>query len=242
MDVPEIVAVLRRRWWLVCGLPVAVGLLSWVAARPAPIVVEARLRFAVDIPRSALVEGSDEGTAAKIGEALIDDVARILPSTAFAAAVARRLPAGTSIAPGELASDLSATDRHRVADVWARRTVPADASAAEVAAVMDTLGAVAQAAVAELEQNGTEWFARLGEDQVALTIIDGPSVTIVPPGTRARLELPLRIALALVLAVGLVFVWHGLDPAVRTEEEAGEAAGASVLAGIPRRGRFGRSR
>ena len=234
MDVADVLTALRRRWWLLLAFPVAVVLLSVLASRPRPETYEARLRFAVDIPRSAVVEGSDEGTAAKIGEALIDDIARVLPSEAFALAVAGRLSGGGGVTAGELASDLSATDRHRIADVWVRRTAPRDASSEQVAGLERDLLAVTAAVVDELEQNGTQWFARLGEDNVALTIIDGPDVTPVAPTLRERLDIPLRSAFALALAMGIACLWHYLDPILRTEDEARDAVGANVVGRIPR--------
>jgi capsular polysaccharide biosynthesis protein len=233
MDLADLLEVMFRRWWLIVGLPAAVAVLSWAGSGHRPVTYEARLRFAVDIPKSALVAGSDEGSAAKVGEALIDDVARMLPSAAFAQAVSRRLPADVRVAPGELASELSATDRHRVADVWVRRAAAPDASSEQLAALQGQLAAIGQAAVAELEENGNKWFARLGEDSVSLTVIDGPTVSEVPPTLRQRLDLPLRIALALVVAVGLAFLLHALDPALYTEDEVRETTGATVLARIP---------
>src|SRR3990172_11862942 len=109
MDILEVVTILRRGWWLVLGLPLLVLAVSLATYRAPAVTYEARLRVAVDVPRSALVAGSDEGTAAKIGEALIDDIARIIPSEAFAEAVSARLPTLFQVSPGEIASDLSAT-------------------------------------------------------------------------------------------------------------------------------------
>ena len=234
MDVRELVTLLARRWWLVAGIPavvLGVSLLTW---RTPPATYEARLRIAVDIPRTALVEGSDEGTAAKIGQALIDDIARVIPSQAFAAAVAARLPAPVEVDPGQIASELSATDRHRVADVWVRRTAPSGAGAAEVARLQQDLQAIAEGAVAELEANGNEWFARLGEDDVALTVIDRPRVSAVLPSLRQRLELPLRVALALAVAVALAFLLHAVDPRLYGPDEAVAATGAPVIGRVPR--------
>jgi capsular polysaccharide biosynthesis protein len=242
MDIVEVLVALRRRWWLLAAFPAAVVLVSVLIGRPRPATYEARLRFAVDIPRSAVVEGSDEGTAAKVGEALIDDIARILPSEAFARAVALRLPDDGRVSAGELASDLSATDRHRIADVWVRRSAPRGASPEQLEQLEKDLLAVASAAVDELEQNGSQWFARLGEDDVALTVIDGPDVSAVGPSLRERLDLPLRATLALILATGVACLWHYLDPILRTEGEARAAAGANLLGRIPRSSRTARLR
>jgi hypothetical protein len=226
--------VLRRRWWLWVGLPAAVAAVSLATIKPPPAQYQARLAFAVDIPRSALVAGSDEGTAAKIGEALIDDVSRIIPRNVFAAAVARRLPAGMHVLPGELAAETSATDRHRVSDVTVTRPLP---PGADPAALGRELDAIAQAIVAELEQNGGDWFARLGEDQVRLTLVDTPEVTRVPASLRQRLEVPLRVLVAFGLGLVLALALHAVDPRLYDEADARRQAGAPVVAWLPARRR-----
>lgn len=227
----ELARVLRRRWWLVLGLPAVVLGLSLATLRPAPAQYQARLAFAVDVPHSALVAGSDEGTAAKVGEALVDDISRIIPRDVFAAAVARRLPAEMQISAGELAADTSATDRHRVTDITVTRTLP---PGTDETAFQRELAAIAQAVVAELEENAGQWFARLGADEVRLTLVDAPDVTRLPPSLRQRLELPLRVLLALVLGIGLALLLHALDPRLYTAADAGRAARAPVVGWLPR--------
>jgi hypothetical protein len=241
-----VVTALRRRWWLIVGLPLLVAVLSVATAKAPPTQYQARLSFAVDIPRSAIVIGSDEGTAAKIGEALIDDLSRMIGGDMFAYAVATHLPAGTRVNPGEIASSLSATDRHRIADVTVTRALSTSEAGGrlvgaggqerdEVAQQLQgDLLAIAMAVVTELERNGNQWFARLGEDQVQLTIIDLPKVSALPPPLRTRLEIPLRVALALIVAVGLAVLWQVLDPRLYTDAEAAAMAGAPVVGHIPR--------
>jgi capsular polysaccharide biosynthesis protein len=234
MTAAELGRVLRRRAWLVVGLPVVVAVLSLATAKPPPAQYQARLAFAVDIPHSAIVIGSDEGSPAKIGEALIDDISRIIGRDQFAAAVARRLPPSLHVTAGELASETSATDRHRVSDVTVTRTL---APGQDPAALQQELTTVAQAVVAELNENGAAWFARLGDDQVKLTIVDAPDVTQLPPTLRQRLDVPLRVLLALVLAVGVALLLHALDPRLYGDAEARLAAGAPVVGWLPARRR-----
>jgi len=239
VDVGEAWTILRRRGWLVVGLPLLVAGLSWTTSTPPPPTYQVRLAFAVDIPRSARVPGSDDdATTAKIGEALIDDIARIIPRDVFAAAVARRLPAEARVTAGEIASELSADDRHRVADLTVTRMAPPGASPAEIEALKTELQAVARAVVAELEENGNQWFARLGEDQIAITVVDEPDeAAVVPLPIRVRIELPLRVILAVLVAVGLAFGLHATDGRVYSDAEAGAAAGVGVVGRIPRRPR-----
>jgi hypothetical protein len=236
MDLQLALTLLRRRAWLVIGLPLLVALLSAATYRPAARVFEARLTFALDIPHSALLAGSDKGDAANTGEALIDDISRVMSGDRFRAAIAKRLPSG--IAAITVASTLSANDRHRIADVTATQAAPPGASAAEIAALQADLAAVGTAVVAELNENGKAWFARLGEDDVVVTIVDGPRVTELGAPLRQRLELPLRVLLAFLVALGLAFVLHAYDPRLYGADEAAQAAQAAVLAEIPGRRRL----
>ncbi len=232
----------RRQLPILLGLPLLVVVLYQLAPPAQQVTYEARLAVAVDIPRSAIVVGSDEGTAAKIGEALIDDLARMIGGDVFAAAVARHLPPTAQVAAGEIASSLSATDRHRIADITVRRELPRHASAAEVAALERQLLAVAEAVVTELNLHGREWFARLGEDEVVLTVVDSPRVARVPPSLRERLDLPLRILLALAIGLGLAAIREAVDPTIRSVEDAVAVGTAPVLGVIPSRARSWRGR
>jgi capsular polysaccharide biosynthesis protein len=235
--VGEIWLALRRRWWLVVGLPLVVAGFSLAFSEPPPTQLQAQLSFAVDIPASALVAGSDEGTAAKIGEALIDDFSRIVAGDVFAEAVEERLPTAMSIGAGEVASSLSATDRHRIADVTVTRSIAAGASEAQAQASQE-LKAIAEAVVAELEENSGSWFERLGDEEAAVTVIARPTVVVLPPSLRHRLDLPLRLLLAFLLGAALALLLHVVDKRLYSPDEARQFAGAPVVGLIPRRGRF----
>ncbi len=230
-DVGSLLRGILRRWPLWLGLPLLVAGLSWLRQTPPSTTAQARITVAIDVPPSVQVAGSDEGTSAKIGEALIDDLARILPGDAFAAAVQARLPEGVSVREGESSGSLSADDRHRVMDVSVTRTVD---GAADVNALRSDLALVAQAVVAELEEDGDRWLALLGSDGVRLNVVDGPEVVILPASLQRRIELPLRILLALLIALGFSLVLHLQDPRIYGATAAEAAAGAPVIGSIPR--------
>jgi capsular polysaccharide biosynthesis protein len=229
----DVYVALRRRWWLVLGLPILVLGLSLLLYDAPAVVYQARLSFAVDVPAAALVPGSDEGTAAKIGEALIDDLSRIISGDVFAEAVAAHLANDVQVAPGELASSLSATDRHRIADVTVTRAAQESDGPEELAALQSDLAAIAEAVVTELETNGTNWFARLGDEEVRLTVVSRPTVVQLAPPLRVRLDIPLRIVLALLIGIGLALVWHYFDERLYDAREAAAAARAPVIGRIP---------
>jgi capsular polysaccharide biosynthesis protein len=229
-------AVLRRRWKTVLALPLVVGLLSLATADRPPLVYRTQLAFAVDIPRSALLEGSDEGTAAKIGESLVDDLARMVGRDQFALAVSKRLPAGVAVSLGEIAAELSAEDKHRILDLTVSRSLPGEATAAEQAAARDEILAIADAVEMELREDGGTWFARLGEQAVSLTLIDAAD----PPSPQAlslrqRLDLPLRLALAFLAALGAAALQEGLDRRIHDAAGVRSQLGLGLLGSIPRR-------
>jgi capsular polysaccharide biosynthesis protein len=137
---------------------------------------------------------------------------------------------------GMIASSLSADDRHRIVELSVTGSVPADADDAADSALTSNLEHIAGAVVEELDQNAGHWFAFLGEDEVTLTLIDQPDpAQRLPPSLRQRLDLPLRIAVATLLALALASLLHGLDPRLHDPQAAAQAADAPVLAQIPRR-------
>jgi capsular polysaccharide biosynthesis protein len=236
MTLRVLAAVLRRRWKTVLFLPLGVGLLSRATAEDPPLVLQTRLAFAVDIPRSALLVGSDEGTAAKIGESLVDDLARLVGRDQFAAAVAKRLPPAAEFRPGELSGELSAEDKHRILDLSVTRSLPGKATVKDRESAQDALLAVARAVQAELEQDGGSWFSRLGEDEVTLTLIDAPErAEPLAPGLRQRLDLPLRLGLALLIALAVAMLREGMDRRIHDEASAQTVLGTTLLGRIPRR-------
>ena len=95
------------------------------------------------------------------------------------------------------------------------------------------LAAIAAAAAAELSENTELYFRQLGTDGAGVTLLDGPNIGPVTPGLRARLELPLRLLLAFLAGIFLLFLLEYLDTSVRSRQEL-EEMGIPVLGAIPR--------
>ena len=93
---------------------------------------------------------------------------------------------------------------------------------------------IAEAAAAELAENAPQYFQQLGTPGAGVTLIDGPNISAVGPGVREQIELPLRVLLALLVGVGIVFLLHYLDRSVRRRSEL-EEMGLRVLGEIPRK-------
>jgi hypothetical protein len=55
-------------------------------------------------------------------------------------------------------------------------------------------------------------FPQLGTNGAIVRAVDPVNVGRVPPGLRAQLDLPVRVALSLVAGIALVFIAHYLWP------------------------------
>jgi len=91
---------------------------------------------------------------------------------------------------------------------------------------------IANAAADTLREDGTQFFSQLGEAQARIHVIDPPVVTQIPEGLRERLDLPLRLILAVVAGIFLAFLIDYLDDTVRDPREM-EQMGLPVLGTIP---------
>ncbi len=217
--------IIRRRWWLVAGLPLVVLLVSLALRRPSPSLYQAVMRLTVDVPPLPVHEGMNfdpRFTAAQAAEYLVDDFSELVRSGEFAADVSRRLAdKGITVPPGAIQGSTASEKIHRVVTWRVTGTDP------------EQLQAIAQAAVEALREDSSKYFARLGTADAQVAIIDKPVVSRVGPGLRERLDLPLRILLALMVGLGLAFLLHYLDTTIYTAAEV-EELGLAVLGEVPR--------
>jgi capsular polysaccharide biosynthesis protein len=88
-----------------------------------------------------------------------------------------------------------------------------------------------------LKQDAPAYFGRLGLEQPQVTLFDGPGVSAVPPSLTERLDLPVRLLLALLAGIALAFLLNYLDDSIRGRQEL-EGMGIRVLAEVPRRRRW----
>ena len=68
--------------------------------------------------------------------------------------------------------------------------------------------------IAVLTTQNAAALPQLGGENAQLTQLDQPVVSQAPPGLRSRLELPLRLLLALAAGAGLALLVEYLDPNV----------------------------
>ena len=194
MPVQYYLDVLGRRWRLLVGCTLAVGLLG---AASLPLTYNnytATVGFVVSVPDEPRV-GTDYYMynnlyAWQTSEYLIDDLGEVMKSRAFLEDVKRELgdPTLDVIA---LSRDVGTRRTHRVL----RFTV--------VARTAEDAYRFAAGAVRVIEKKGGEYFAQLGADRARARVIDPPAVTWNLLSLRAGLDLATRFILGGILGLVL---------------------------------------
>ncbi|MFZ1754746.1 MAG: hypothetical protein WBO46_17085 [Caldilineaceae bacterium] len=228
MELREYWRIVRRRWWIPVVLTLLVAGISAVQLRPwqsPPPRYSASLRLIVSVLPATQSDASlydPRYYAWLVSEYLVDDFTEVVGSQLFAQAINRRLAAqGIAIHSGLIQGSATTGKQHRLLNLtfaWGDPT---------------QLAAIAEAAVAELSENAAVYFQQLGTPEVRVTLLDSPVVSPVKAGTRQRLEWPLRVILAFVAGVGLLFLLEYLDTSIRSSDEL-ETLGLPVIGTIPR--------
>jgi capsular polysaccharide biosynthesis protein len=213
--------IVRRRWWLVVGLlaVVAAGtLLTYDPSPPQQYTVSMRFNVGLEpIPPGGADYVYNPFDVWRSSEYLMDDLASAVRGAEYARRVGARLD-DTGV---NLAGRLSAATEFRVLTVSAHGPDPGQ------------LAEIANAAANVLDEEAGELVGPLGDARPVLRLIDPPVVVPVGRGLREKLEIPIRLGLALMAGVAGAFLLDYLDRSVRCAEEL-EEAGISVLAQIPR--------
>jgi capsular polysaccharide biosynthesis protein len=221
MELRQYWRIIWRRWWLIVALVGIILIISWITYQePEPVYV-ATMRFAIGIEGSEPVNatsGEGRSDAWLASEYLADDLSEVLKGGDFAAGVSDRLgfdvPAGAIFASRE----------HRIMTVnitWRDR---------------DQLQSIAEVVGATVEDGGAEYFPQLVGVEAKAVLIDGPGIGLVGRSLKDKLDLPIRLFIALVAGVALAFLWDYLDDTVRDRTDL-EALGVELLGEIPRESR-----
>ncbi len=224
MELRRIWTILRRYWLLAlipASLVLALGLATW---QPAPTVYNAGVRFIAGQPPGAAAVDLDEQRYYNwlASEYVVNGLTDWIRGGRFAEAVSARLAAQGIDAPPGLIQGGLAVDNTR-----SMLTVSLTAGDPEV------LASMLNGVVAVLTEDNAAALPQLGGQQAVLTQLDEPVVNAIAPGIRSQLDLPLRVALALVAGLGLALLAHYLDPTVR--DRAGlEHLGLPLMGEIPK--------
>ena len=129
-------------------------------------------------------------------------------------------PPSRAVSPGAIQGATSAGKLHRILTVSATWGDPQE------------LATIANAIVQVLTTHGDQYFAQLSTESAMVSLIDAPVVSPMGPSLRQRLDLPLRLVLALLAGIALTFLLDYLDTSIRGRPEL-EAMGVAVLGEIP---------
>jgi capsular polysaccharide biosynthesis protein len=224
--------IVRKRIGIILAL-IGVVLVSYWALRP-PVSTSyvAHMRFVVGVrpePASAEYYRYDRYYTWLTAEYLVDDLAEVVKSKAFAGDVATL--SGLDVPGGAIQGATSAGKLHRILQVSITWHDP------------EQLERIANAVVETLQTRGHVYFAQLATDEATLAVIDPPAISPVGASLRQRLDLPLRLILALAAGIGLAFLADYVDDSVRSRSDL-IALGLTVLGEIPgrRQGLFRRVR
>ena len=229
MELWQYARIVVRRWWLPVALILVVLLASLPGQlSPKPTTYHASMRFAVGVapePRDGPYYTYDRYYTWLASEYLIDDLAEIIKSSTFANAVSEELAsAGIQVPAGAIGASTQAGKLHRILSVNIAWSSEAD------------LRAIANATAKVLKERNAEFMAQLGTENAEATLIDPPVVFPVDPSLADRLDLPIRLSLALVVGIALAFPLDYLDDSVRSKQEL-ESIGLRVLGEVPSRRR-----
>lgn len=226
MELRQYWHIVWKRVWIIVVLLLVV-LSGSLALRPKPApLYQATMRFLVGVAPE-LCTGDyytyDRYYTWLSSEYLADDLSEVVKYSAFADDVSAYLAQGETpitVSPGAIQGSTVAEKQHRILTLritWANA---------------EELTAIANAAAEVLPRNGPGYFAPIGVDQARFTLIDRPVVVPVGKSLRERLDLPIRLFLALLAGVALTFLLDYLDDTVRDGAEL-EEMGITVLGEIP---------
>ena len=218
--------IIKTRLWIVVAL-VIICLLSFLLFAPTVATsYVANMRFVVGLvpePSPETHYAYDRYYTWLTAEYLLDDLAEVVKSGVFAEDVAAL--AGVDLTPRAIQGITSAGKLHRVLEVsvnWHDH---------------DQLARVANAVVQVLTNHGDSYFAQLSTNSAVISVIDPPTISPVGPSLRQRLDLPIRMVLALLAGIGLTFLLDYLDDTIRDRADL-EGLGLPILAEIPARRRW----
>jgi capsular polysaccharide biosynthesis protein len=245
MELREYWRILRRRWAIPLWLTVAVALLSALQLQPwneRPPHYGASMRLLVGVmpaPDADVTAYDPRYYAWLTSEYLVDDFTEVVRSQLFARNVSERLESerleserlesdganaegsAPTLPAGVIQGSAVTGRQHRILTLSLGWGDPAQ------------LTQMAEAAATELVENAPVYFRQLGTDNAGVTLLDAPSVYVIGPSLRERLEWPMRIGLALFVGIGLIFLLEYLDSSVRRRRDL-EELGLTILGEIPK--------
>jgi capsular polysaccharide biosynthesis protein len=224
MELRQYWSIVYKRLWIVIVLVAIVLIISLISRPGSPTIYQASMRFTVGLApehRSADYYTYDRYYTWLASEYLVDELTEIVGSGAFARVVSGELAnSGLDIPAGALRGSLGANRVHRILTVhitWGDKA---------------QLTEIANATARALPEHSADFLGQLENTEADIRLIDSPVVLPAARSLKDKLDLPIRLFLALVAGVALAFLLDYLDDTVRDRAEV-EAMGLSVLGEIP---------
>jgi capsular polysaccharide biosynthesis protein len=224
MELRQYWQIVRRRSWIVVALVLIVCVASLALRPPRTATFQTSMRFMLGLEPET--KTGDYYTYDKYytwltAEYLVDDVAELVRSAAFAQSVSDKLAGQSIFIPvGTIQGSTQSGRLHRILTVsitWGDAT---------------QLAHIANAVAELLPTEIARHLASVGQGNVTASLIDPPAIGAVGSSLREKLDLPIRLILALLAGLVLAFVLDYLDQGVRSRQEI-ESAGVQVVAEIP---------
>ncbi len=228
MELKQYWQIVWRRAWIPVLLVAVVAAASQLTMRAPATTYSTSMRFTVRVmPQPGVDQYNYDGYYEWLAsEYLADDLTAIVNSQAFAADVNRHLAemgSPVQIPPGTVGGVTFGEKQHRVL----RINLTWD-SAAELADI-------APAVLRAMEEDSANYLNPPGAPDALVRAIDLPAPpTANPRSLTERLQLPVRLLLALGAGIALAFLLDYLDDSVWNKAEL-EAMGISVLAEVPKK-------
>jgi capsular polysaccharide biosynthesis protein len=225
MELRQYWKIVYKRLWIVIALIVIVLVSSLVLQPGHPAFYQASMRFTVAVvpeSKSGDYYAYDRYYTWMASEYFVDELTEIVGSEAFARAVSEELAnSGLDLPAGDIYGSLGADRKHRILTVhitWEDQVQLVD---------------IANAAAKVLRGRSTDFLGQLGTTDADIRLIDQPVVLPAAQSLKEKLDLPIRLFLALLAGVVLTFLLDYLDDTVRDRAEV-QAMGLAVLGEIPR--------
>jgi capsular polysaccharide biosynthesis protein len=228
MELKQYWQIIWKRAWIPALLLVVVAVASLLTGQTPPPTYSTSMRFTVGVKPQEVPDqySYDSYYAWLSSEYLADDMTAIVSSQAFATDVNRRLAemgSSVQIPPGSINGVTIAEKQHRILRL--------NLSWGNAAELTD----IAQAIVRVMEEDSPKYLTQLGTPGALINVIDEPAPPAANPASLTqRLNLPVRLLLALAAGLALAFLLDYLDDSVRGRSEL-EALGIPVLAEVPRK-------
>jgi len=216
--------VIRRAWIILCLL--ALVLVTYLLFTPEPQTsYTTGMRFVVVIKPEAQGDyyAYYRYYTWLTAEYLVDDLSEVVKSQAFAQDVVTLT--GLPIAPGVIQGATSAGKLHRILSVsisWH--------SDHELAQIADAVATI-------LTTQADKYFSQLSTESAVIALIDAPAISPVGRSLRDRIDLPLRLLLALAAGIALTFLLDYIDASIRNRDDLA-TLGLPILGEIPPRQRW----